>query len=299
MEFIRSNVLRRRTSATEIIAEDLPTNPLSHLVVSIEGYNATDEATLAEIIAFLNSVTITDQGRQIVSLQSEDLYAVDTYLYRQRPVLTQMVATDNATRCLSLIVPFGRRIFDVNECYPARKRGDLKLQLDTTALATSIDNGQISVEAIEMPGATPSKYLKTITKTVSAPGATGNNDVALPIGNQIVAIQLRMTTFPTTSSHTYGVDDASILKDNTEYGYVGNVAQCLVGDGIFRMGAPGITIAAQGNLTPPNVVWLDFDPAHNDGFLLETAGASDLVARLNMGVDEATYLTTLELVAVQ
>lgn len=296
MDFIRSNLVRRRTSATEVIDEDLPTNPISHLIVAVEGYNVTDEATLAEILAFMNSVKVTDQGKVIVNVQSEDLYGLNCYLFKRRPHLTQKVATDNATRMLGMVIPFGRKLFNPEECYPGRKRGDLKLSLDMTALGTSIDNGQISIECVELPGATPSRYLKSVTQTVAAPGATGDNDIRLPIGNDLVALQLRMTTFPATSSHAYGVDDVAVLADNQEIGYMGNVAQSLVADGINRVDGQSGTIAAAGDILPDNIVWVDFDPMGDGNFLLKTAGLSDLFVRLTMGVNEATNMTVMELV---
>ena len=298
MDFIRSNLLRRSTLATAVIEEDLPTNPLSHINVSISGFNVTDEATLAEILAFLITAKVTDAGRVVVNLQSEDLYGLDCYLYRRRPHLTSRLAADNSTRTLGLIIPFGRRTFDPDECYPARKRGDLKLSLDMTALGTSIDNGVIDIEAVELPGASPSRYLKSVVKVVTAPGATGDNDIRLPIGNQIVALQVRMTTFPGAGSHVYGVEDCTVLRSNREFGYVGNVAQSLIADGIFHVDGQSGIIPAQSEILPDNIVWLDYDPAKDGRYLMETADASDLVLRLNMGVDEATYVTVLELVRV-
>ena len=296
MNFNRSNLLRRATSATAVIDEDLPTSPLSHLIISVSGWNLTDETTLAEILAFMNTVKVSDAGRMIVNLQSEDLYGVNCYLYGHRPHFTSRVALDNQARTLGLIVPFGRRTFDPDECYPARKRGDLKLLMDMTVLATSIDNGVIDIEVVELPDASPSRYLKSSLKVVTAPGATGDNEVRLPIGNQIVALQVRMTTFPGAASHVYGVEDCTVLRSNKEYGYVGNVAQSLVADGIFHVDGQSGTIAASGEVLPDNTIWLDFDPRKDGMYLMETVDASDLVLKLNMGVDETTFVTVLELV---
>jgi hypothetical protein len=296
MRFIRSSLLKDHTTATEVKKIDLPVNPLSHLIISMDGYNATDEATLAEIAAFINKVEVTYLGTTIISLESEDLIALNAYLYKAMPVLTQSVATDNAARCLTLIVPFGRTIFNPAECFPATKKGELTLSLDTTVPATSFDNSTLNVEAVELLDAAPEQYLKSTLLTVSAPGATGDNDIDLPIGNDIAAILVRMTTFPSTSSHTYGVDSVKILVDNKEEGYSYARAQCLTGDMIHRLHTLPRDIAAFGDVLPANVVWLDYDPHTDNNFLLETAGKSSVKIRLGMGVDEATKLTVLELV---
>jgi hypothetical protein len=298
MEFIRSNILKDHTSATETIERDLPTNPLSHLIFTVCGEQATDEATLAEIIAFLNTLEVTQSGKTVIALQSEDLYGVNCYLYRHRPILTNAITTDDAIRNLTLIVPFGRRIFDPTECYPATKKGELTLRANMTALATSISDGLINIEAVELVGATPQRYLKTTQMVVVAPGATGDNDIELPIGNKIVAIQIRMTTFPTTATDLYGVTEARILVDNKEFGYACAKAPCLVGEGIFRMGGSESTMLLQQLLNPLNIVWLDFGPTDNDEYLLDTAGKSSVKLRLTMGVNEATNVTIMELVNV-
>ena len=298
MEFIRSSLLKDHTSATETIEKDLPTNPLSHLIFTIEGEQATDEATLAEIIAFLNTMEVTRSGVTVLALQSEDLYGVNCYLYRRRPVLTNCITADDGVRNLSLIVPFGRRIFDPSECYPATKKGDLTLRANMTVLGTSITDGLINIEAVELVGASPARYLKTTEIVVVAPGATGENDVDLPMGNKIVAIQIRMVTFPTTATDLYGVQEARVLVDNKEFGFASAKAPCLVGEGIFRMGGFPSTMLLQQLVNPLNIVWLDFDPNGDDEWLLETAGKSSVKLRLNMGVNEACYVSVMELVDV-
>jgi len=298
MEFIRSSLLKDYTTATEAKKIDLPVNPLSHLIISLDGYNVSDEATLAEIIAFINKVTVTHMGVVVIDLESEDLYALNTYLYRQKPILTAKVSTDNQARCLSLIVPFGRKIFDPSECYPATRKGELTLTLDTTVPSGSLDNSTLNIEAVELVGASPSRYLKCTPLVVAAPGATGDNNIELPIGNKIVCVQIRMTTFPGASSHTYGVDVAKILVDNKEFGYSAARAHCLVGDNMFRIANQPGDIAAQGAIIPPNIVWLDYDPRGDDNFLLDTAGKSSVKIRMTMGVNEATTLVIVELVAV-
>lgn len=298
MEFIRSSLIKGRTSATEVLSVDLPTNPLSHLIITISGYNTTDEATLAELIAFINSVSVTQYGRTVMNLQSEDLYGLNCYLFKHRPVLVGKLATDNLFRSLSLIVPFGRKVYDPNECFPATKKGELTLSLDLTELATSIDNGVLDIEAVELLNASPARYLKATTLTVAAPGATGDNDIAIPIGNDIIAIQERMTTFPQASSHAFGINESKILVDNREYGYVGNKACSLLAEMLFKLETQHGAIAAQGVINPLNILYLDFDPVGNDEYLLHTAGKSSVKLRADMGVDEASYISIFELVNV-
>jgi hypothetical protein len=298
MEFNRQRIVERHTTATEVLEENLPIGPLSHLIFTIDGYNATDEATLAELLGFVNNIQVTLGGVGIVDLQSEDLYGVNAYLLRRLPECTGRLATDNEQRTLTLIVPFGRRIFDPAECFPASPKGKLVLRVDMTVPATSWDNSTISIDAVELVGATPTRYLKTLRKALAAPGATGEREYELPLGNQLVCCQFRMVTVPTTSSHTYGIDIAKLLVNNKEYGYTSADMMCMCGERGLRIGGPSATIAAQGLGPLELMAWMDFDPRNNDDWLIDTADKSSVKLNLNMGVNEAVNLTTLELVKV-
>ena len=298
MQFIHSNLLKDHTWATEKKIIDLPVNPLSHLVITLEGYNATNESTYAEIMGFLNKITVVHRGNSIIDLESEDLAFLMTALGFGPPVLTQNIATDNYNRELTLIVPFGRSLFNPDECFHATKKGELQLHLDCTVPATSFDNGIINIEACELLGATPSRYMKSTLLSVAAPGATGNNDVSLPIGNDIAKILFFTTTLPGESSHTWGIQDLKILVDNSEYGYVSTKGKCQLG----LLGWAGFgknhDIAAYGQVQPTNYFMLDYDPLGNDQFLLNTEGKSSVKVRMNMGVDEAAKVIPVELVKI-
>jgi len=298
MELHRQRIVERHTTATEVLKENLPIEPLSHLIFTIDGYNVTDETTLAEILGFINNIQVTREGVGILDLQSEDLYGVNAYLYRHLPELTGRLATDNEQRTLTMVIPFGRKLCDPNECYPATKKGELVLRVDTTVPATSIDNSTISIDAVTLPGANPSRYLKTVRKALSAPGATGEFEFELPTGNKLVAIQFRLVTVPTTSSHAYGVNIVKLMCDNKEALYTSADMMCMMGERGLRIGHPNATIAAQGLGPLELIAWLDLDPVGSDDFLLDTAGKSSVKLNLNYGVNEAVDLTTLELVAV-
>ena len=298
MEFIRSSLVKDHTTVTENLQKDLPTSPLSHLMITMDGNMLVDEITLAEMIAFINKIEVAKKGVTVLSLESEDLYGQNCYLFKRRPVFTQKKYAANLLATLSLIVPFGRRLYDPSECYPATKKGDLTLSLDTTLPVTTLENSTLNIETVELPGATPRKYLKTTAKPVTAPGKLGENDVGLPIGNDIVCIQIRMTTMADIVNNTFGVNGVKLKLNNKEFGYAYARAQCLIGDMINILDTQHGSIVAQGDINPKNIVYMDYDPVRNDEYLLHTAGATSLKAVLDMGIDEITYLTLMELVNV-
>lgn len=298
MEFRRSSLLRDHTMATEHIEKDLPIDPLSHIILTFDFFNATDEATLIEVLGFINKITVSKLGKTVLSLESEDLYAQNCYLFGRRPVLSGKLGTDNLNRTLTLMVPMGRKLFDPLECFPATKKGELTLDVDTTVPATTLDNAVVNIETVTLPGATPRRYLKSHMMTLTAPGATGDNDIYLPMGNDIVAMCLRLTTWLTAATHTMGVDFVQLLVDDNNFAYQAAKIHSLIGDSINMFESQTAVIAAQGLASPKHCVFLDFDPRKNDEFLLKTAGRTSVKLRLEMGVDEATYLSLYELVNV-
>jgi len=299
MKFISSNILKDHTWATEVKEIDLPVNPISHIIVTLQGFNVTDESTLAEILGFLNKVTVLYKGKSIFNMESEDLFALNCFLLKAAPCLTTSTATDNVSRALSLIVPFGRRLFNPIECLPKTRKGELKLQLDCTVPATSFDNGIINIQCVELPEATPENYLKATLMNVSAPGAVGDNDVDLPMGNYIAGVLLWSTTAFQTSSHVQGIDEARILVDNSEYGYVSGKFLSHIGQSIANLGQLVRVPAAAGELITQHYCYLDYDPVRDNQFLIDTLSVSSFKVRLTMGVDEASKVMAVEVGTIE
>ena len=104
------------------------------------------------------------------------------------------------------------------------------------------------------------------------------------------------TTFPAASSHTFGIESFKLKYNNVEkyLSYASSV--CLLGEMNQHLQLQAGTIAAQGTIVPDNFVFIDFDPRGDDNYLLETSNASSLKLVANMGVDEASYISVLELV---
>lgn len=297
MDFIRSMLFDARTSATEVHTVDLPVNPISHLIFTIEAYNETNEATLTEILGFINSIKVTHMGRTIMALHGEDLALLNLYLFGSAGINIHPIATDNQHIGYSLIIPFGRSLFNPDECFPGTRRGELQFTMDMTALATTIDNGLISLAAIELPDASPSKYLKSSMLSITAPGATGDNDINLPIGNELLALLVRMTSWAGASEYLFGVDDWKFLYDNVERNFISGNAPSVISEMMFRVQKTTNLVAAQGGPAPLLGNWMDFDPTRDGKYSIATEGASSLVFRAGMGVNEAIYVTPLELVS--
>ncbi len=125
MEFIRSVIAQDELPAGDgTLTWDLPVNPLSHLDFTIKCLNATNEATLAQILALVTNISVLHLGQSIVNMSAADLYAYNVLQLGRVPVLTNLVSTDNATRSVALQIPLGRRIMWPQECFPPTKKGN-------------------------------------------------------------------------------------------------------------------------------------------------------------------------------
>ncbi len=297
-EFIRSNVLDAHTMATEVVPYDLPVSPLSHLIITMEGHCITDEATVAELLAFINSVAILHTGRQIINLESEDLAALNLYLFGTAGLSNNPHFGTTTYLSYTFVVPLGRTLFNPDECFPATTRGEFVCVLDTTVPTGSWQGGLISISAVNLPDATPSRHLKATLLSIAAPGATGENDVILPIGNDLLACLIGMTSMGGDADELWGVDDARLLFDNRELAIVSSKAPELAGEMMSRVAGTVRAIPAQADIIPAKYLWMDFDPTRDGEYMIDTRAAARLKLRLNMGVNEALNITPVELVTV-
>lgn len=298
MEFLRSIIIDNATPAADgTYTYDLPVNPVSHLMLVIKALNITNEATPAEILAMISNVHVLHRGTSILQLSATHLNALDRLLFGKTPIGANQVATDDATRFIALPVPFGRRLYNPDECFPESKAGELQLQLTVDIANAGADGLILQLEACELLGATPSRYLKTTTLT-HTPAAAGDSDVDLPLGNLYSALMLWGTTIPTGTAWTTTIDKIKLLLDNVEHYVSSENWEALRGELILRPGhEPGWTIAA-GDDDIANWAIVDFDPARDDKFLLDTAPLSSAKLRVTAGDTNPLNVFPLELVRV-
>lgn len=276
---------------------DLPINPLSHLILSFKFLNKAAEVLLPEILAKISKINISRGGQTQQDINLADLWAKNCIMYGQEPILTNKVATDNATRILTVILPFGRRLFDPNECMPATPYGDFKLTITTTATETTMDGVIFQIEAVELIGATPKQFLK-ITTIAKTPPAVQEYDVDIPIGNPLVDLLLWATTVPTGIVWTATLDWVKLLKDNIEEQIAKANWECLHGNLLGKIGYIGDHGAAYGADLLSLYGLVDFDPLGDSSLLVPTAGASSLKLRVNAGDTNPFRVIVSELVKV-
>lgn len=298
------------TASTAITPVDLPVNPLSHLVLTINAEIAGTQAALntfrrvTPFLAAIDSLSIRHRGENIIDGNLQDLAVMAALLCKAAPHGREYSGADNTFRSMSFILPFGRSLYDPAEAFPATQRGNLRFHMTAAAAPSGFDNMQWALEAIELIEDTPTRFLKYTTLT-RALAATGRQRIPLPIGNDILGILLFDPTDESDATETYAFGKAKILKDNVEQYIAQANWEALAADLNTRHPAfgnvwghrheqaaadtsTGEDLHLVADLPPLQYGYLDFDPRRDGYYSMETAGASSLDLDMDSDVSTGT-----------
>ena len=210
-------------NAVESLRYDLPVNPMSVVLVTLRALNntavpATVSASPIGLMSKLSNVRSRYRGATVFDGAPIDLAMVYGRYSRWWPVQGQVNGTDNDVRSVTFPLLFGRRPYDPTECFPATRRGDLTLELDTIADPTGLDGFSMQLETVELLDATPERFIKVTTsqKTMAAGDV---NDIVLPVGNKLLGLMLRADTFPNGASNNASFNECALELDNVEVVY--------------------------------------------------------------------------------
>jgi len=308
--------------STTIDLVDLPVNPLSHLLLTLEALNdtgtLTDYQVLAGFLNFIDRVEVIFKGNSIISGDLNDIAVLSGLLTGYVPGQVHQIRTNNDRRAVSFLLPFGRRLFSPMECFPATSRGEFQFRLSSGAASAGMDNVTYSLESVELLNVNPERFTKMTTFTGTAT-ATGEADRDLPRGNPILGVLLFGTTIGATLESANTIRDLKLLVDNKEMFYQlanwdvlhGEISRRLPGPFTLQPHFHGVDIADAGgtyraSLQPEllngileNYAYLDFDP-HADGeFALITEGRGRVHMRITFGATDAMRYLPVELMMVQ
>jgi hypothetical protein len=312
---LRSNALIA-ADGDEVI--DLPVNPLSVVLIHISPLNATltDYSLWTAILGALETVRITHKGSAVVDASGPDLAVLAWVWHRLGLWQSGDLEADNSRRSLVVPVLFGRRPYDVKECFPETKKGELQLSMTWDIADTGYDGLRRSVETIELPEASPA-FVQKVTTLATTFAAVGQQDVDLPIGNVLRAILLWGTTAYTGATPTPSWGQIEVMRDNRQIGYSATdweVLRAVMGLGgvtwpadfthIHSVNAAGAareyTLEPQVGLNKDGYyALLNFDPTFDDQFSLETSGAGRVNVRADCEVADAVRVLPIERVAAE
>ena len=297
---------------------DLPVSPLSHLLVTIKfaQNQANTQLTFANIALMISKLEVLYKGSGVTSLNGIDLMACGLFVCDFESWGVNLTGADNDLLAFTFLVPFGRQLYSPVECYPSQSRGELVLQVTWAASFTQIDAVSLQVEAVEMPDATPQRFLKMTTSAVT-PVSTQAFDVELPIGNEISDIVLWGTTIPALDVATRTISNITIRKNNSEHMYSMSNFETLHNMTGRLRAAPGyygshthqmvaaafaqydhVTYPSPANHILSNHLLVPFDVRRDGMHILKTEGAKDLSIRIKPDVAAAVRVIPCEVVAV-
>ncbi len=308
--FLRSIVVDETVLAAtgDIAAVDLPTNPLSFLLLTLLLERPAENVTaahriLSDCFLGIGDVRVDHDGEQIMQGALADLAMLNGIVCGYHPHVA-FAAGVGQLQSATFLLSFSRKPYWPKEAYPATSRGRFKFRmnvLDTSpGSATAIS---FQLEALELIEEQPEQYLKYTTLT-RALAATGRQRVPLPLGNQLVGCMLFNPATEITAVEQSAWAKVQVVKDNVQQYYVESNWESLRGDIALRLAlarlygghehnqAAADTVTGDEalirNQPPAQYGYLDFDPLKDDYYLLDTQGVSDLELDLNSDVSTGT-----------
>lgn len=315
---IRSVVAQEETiTASAVATYDLPVNPLSFVNYVLrwqDGAAIGNTANpIADALSFISKIEVLFRGQAIISMSAADLWFMQRAVTGWRPAIQNLVDAATERHYLSMIIPFGRMPYHPAEAFPASRRGELQLQITSTAAVGTVDSPAHIIETVELVDTNPKQFLKmtTISKT---PSAAGEHDIDLPIGNPILGVGLYATTVPTGVSTNRSIGELRLLVDNVEHKLGRTNWEAFQQEHFMRHGmdlstdrhthaqaaAADVVTGMQllGIVGSNQYAYLNFDPLGDGTYALQTRGRSRVNFRINSeGVNDAIRVIPVELIA--
>jgi len=314
--FIHSVLSQDTTvAAGDVNTLDLPVNPLSHILITMRFVQnlANTFLVFANILALIDRIEVLFKGSAVYSMSGADCVACGLFINGFESWGVNADGNDNDLRSFTFLVPLTRTLYDPNECFHRSRRGELQLQITYNATFTEIDGVTEQIETVELPDAVPRHFLKQTTLSVT-PGATGQLDINLPIGNDITDLVLFGTTIPAAAVATTTINDVRILVDNvTEFYSLANFETVHNMAGRQRA-APGywgshvhqdtaalynqfqdVSVNAPADHILSQYLHVPFDVLKDGVYRLETGGKSDVIVRIDAGDTSAVRVIPAEL----
>jgi len=296
---------------------DLPTEPISHLIVRVKCLNAgsNTKATLAQILGAVEKIEIANPDFTVFSLTGFEMYVLSCLLLGHDIWQENVINTDNAVRVVPLIIPFGKKLYNPHECYPAQPKAETNLKITYDIADTGYDNLSFHIEAVTLPDANPTQYIRA-TRKRKTPSSTGEDDVDFSTGIIYRGILMYSTTIRSGTSDTNTIDYVKLLLDNKEH-YISQAyweelhAQLMLRlsptyfwANHFHMENTASSYTQNADTesdelsatTLGHYAYIDFDPTGDDSYLLDTTNVGDMKLRVSFGDTNEAVFIPIELV---
>lgn len=292
----------------------LPISPISFIHIGITGTysGAANQDYNLLLAAMLTSVQVRYRGTSIISMAGADLARLVKAMGIFTPRMYGPLNSNGAARSLGLVIPFGRKLYDPNECFPNTAKGELELFISWDASNSSYGSLSLDISTAELPNAKPAQFLRYTTMS-DTPSSTGVKDYDLPRLAPLLGLGIfASNTYPASGTPT--LNSIKMLVNNQDYGYtdldptVGrdlnaiNKSRSIADEMIAVTGNLDATytqFAESGTGLPQTgidnqYVYLDYDPARDGAHLIPGPGSSEVKVRLDYGAANAVRLHPVE-----
>jgi len=306
MEFIQSILEYQHLAVVSTVDNyDLPVNPLSHILITLkmdlDTPGVDSVPNFQTVMNLMARIEVLYKGSAVYSLNGMDCFASGIFVNNFESWAVNHYDYDDTEWAITFLVPMTRKLYSPVECFPRTTRGELILQITWAAAFTGFDIVNFQIETVELPDASPAQFIKQTTKAVT-PTATGQLDIELPIGNDISELVLWHETIPVKGTDTTTLEMLEILVDNVNHFYPESNFNVLHNMPGRVRAAPGyhgyhthklsaasyvqgaqISALKPENHVIPHHLHLPFDIFKTGDYALHTAGASDVVLRVDCG----------------
>jgi len=318
-EYIHSVLAQNEAvTANTQISYDLPVNPLSFILFTLKFTQDKADVQLDwdNVDAMVSRFEVLFQGQAIIRMNGSDAEALGNMLYGYEPWITNRYGDDNDYNFFTFLIPMTRFLYSPKEAFPRSTRGQLILQVTYAASFTDIDNVYAQIETVELPDASPEKFLKCTTLSIT-PTAAGEMDVELPIGNELAAVLFFGTTVPLADANTQTLTYGQMLANNANKYFTQTNFECWRQIAALRHKPPiahgyhihqldedayaqymdTSVVKYRNDRSIQHLMW-DFDPTRDGEYLFNTEGLSQLIARIYAGDTNAIRILPVELIKV-
>lgn len=317
--FLRTVLVQNRAEAADrTFQEDLPVNPLSLILITLRGVVqvADTNTPLSEHVSHVSSLGVQFRGQDVIRGSLADLAVLNAVAFRLTPWGQRTQQAINTTWAMTVPICLGRRAYNPDDCFPAVRRGELRLEMSIVIDTGNSNLSELQIETVELLDANPKTFAKYTTNQRSFTG-TGQERVRLPIGNPLHGVLLFGTTVPTGTTRTATWEQIRLKLDNVEYGYARANWDTLAAEMMRRISgfsdflsqhvhnvnaaAAGFTLThvpARPSSILDSYAYLDFDPLMDMSGMLETSGRADVEIQRDAGTADLGRFIPIEVVSV-
>ena len=196
------------TASTELI--NLSSGKfIDRLTLSFKGdMTAGAAVTVATCLPLLNPVEIRRKGSTIISIQGDDLLALNAYLLHHNPkTIVAGATTNNQTKVMGLNLPLWQSPL---------KSGELTFRATRSAVS-GVDTETLTVCEISNDKNLKPGYLHYVTLPLTTSAATGfGNILDLPQNGDLQGILFYSETIPTTTAELATMQAVDIKVDGSK-----------------------------------------------------------------------------------